>query len=401
MTKNKVKKPNIGLYLKNYKFWIFAYIFLYALGCIADIFLTIIFAETIAFLTAENPEFQKAFTYALFGIGLAVFQKLCWYLINRIYYKYSNKIMSELSLDLAKQAFKLNSKTYNDHDTGTFVQRIVEDPARIIDQLSGLVDTLMNVATALVMFIYVATLNIWASLCFFGLFIIGFVLEYFRLKVRRKNRFVVRRKNDKVHSLTTEIVRSEKDIKSLGLESQLAQVSKQKYEDYRTSRYKMDMTDTNFWSLRNFIVNIGTLLVLLLGIYLMDLGTMTIATYMIIYSNRGSLWDLIFGVGQISNTIVDIKVSHRRMFSLFDEDEFVTEKFGQKEFKNVKGHIKFDKVSYTFKEYEFPEINSLSELKKLQKKKCGGGFQAKRLSARTKSSTGFHLRLRLTQLSLL
>ena len=50
-----------------------------------------------------------------------------------------------------------------------------------------------------------------------ALIIIGFVIESYRVKVRRKNRKIVREKNDKIHSLTTEIVRSEKDIKSLSM----------------------------------------------------------------------------------------------------------------------------------------------------------------------------------------
>ncbi len=294
--------------------------------------------------------------------------------------------MSDLNLDLAKQAFKLNSKTYNDHDTGTFVQRIVEDPAQIVDNLSSLVDMIMEIVTASIMLIYIMTLNLWIALVLIGLAVIAGIIEFKRVKIRRKNKWVVRRKNDKVHSLTTEIVHSEKDIKSLGLEGKLSEVSKSYYEDYRNHRYKLDVTDMNFWSVRNFIIAIGILCTLVFGIWLMDKGIMTLASFMIVYSNRDSLWGVVFNAGNIANTFVTIKVCHKRMFSLFDEDEFVTEKFGDVTLENVVGEIEFKNVSYTFKEYEYEEVKAddLFDKKKRKEHKARNYKSAKKLVSENK-----------------
>ena len=353
MKKNKVSKENhnIGAYLARYKWAIFAYIFLVFIGCACDIFSTIIAASSIEKITI--PDYRKAILLLITVIAIKIFQRICWYLSDRIYFKYSNRIMAELNLDLAKQAFKLNSKTYNDHDTGTFVQRIVEDPAQIIDNLSTIVDMILELASATIMLIYIMTLNFWIAIMLVSLAVVAGIIEFFRVKIRRKNRWIVRRKNDKVHSLTTEIVRSEKDIKSLGLENKLADVSKEYYEDYRNNRYKMDMTDINFRSIRNFIISIGTMAALVFGVKLMDKGLLTMAAFMIVYANRNSLWDLVYNAGNLANTFTNIKVCHRRMFSLYDEEEFVTEKFGKDNLKNIVGEIEFRNVSFTFKEYEY------------------------------------------------
>lgn len=349
--KEKTKRPNIAQYLKRYKVWIFLYALLYVIASVGDVFFTILLAKSVELITLAS--YKKAMINIAFVIVINIVQRFCWYFCSYIYNKKANKIMSELNLDLAKQAFKLNSKTFNDHDTGTFVQRIVDDPARIVDGLATVIDVIMNMATTIVMFIYIATLNIYVSIAFVGIVVIAFIIEYYRVKLRRKHRGIVRKKNDKVNSLTTEIVRSEKDIKSLGLENKLSEVSKENYEDYRKARYKLDMTGTNYGTARNAIIGLGTLLTLILGIYLRQLGLITLATYMIIYSNRGSVWDLVWNIGQLTNLIVDIRVSHDRMFSLYDENEFVTEKFGDKTIENVVGEIEFKAVSYTFREYEY------------------------------------------------
>lgn len=381
---NKQKKLNIGNYLARYKGWIFVYILLTAVASVCDIFRVILMANAIETITI--PNFQKAIYLMLGVVGISIFQRICWYFINLIYFKYSNRIMSDLNLDLAKQAFKLNSKTYNDHDTGTFVQRIVEDPAQIVDNLSSLVDMIMEIVTASIMLIYIMTLNLWIALVLIGLAVIAGIIEFKRVKIRRKNKWVVRRKNDKVHSLTTEIVHSEKDIKSLGLEGKLSEVSKSYYEDYRNHRYKLDVTDMNFWSIRNFIIAIGILCTLVFGIWLMDKGTLTLASFMIVYSNRDSLWGVVFNAGNIANTFVTIKVCHKRMFSLFDEDEFVTEKFGDVTLENVVGEIEFKNVSYTFKEYEYEEIKAddLLDKKKRKEHKARNYKSAKKLVSENK-----------------
>ena len=365
----KVKKPSIAIYLKRYRWQIFLYILISLIATAFEVFMSILLANAIEQITLS--EYNKAITTFLIVIALELASLICYYLINFIYYKYSNKIMSELNLDLAKQAFKLNSKTFNDHDTGTFVQRIVEDPARIVDNLASVVDQIMTLISSLVILIYITTLNLYVSICLLGLLIVGMVIEYFRIKTRRKNRVVVRKENDKINSLTTEIVRSEKDIKSLGLEDKLSDVSKENYNIYRKARYKFDFTDLNFWVSRAIWIEIGTLATLVLGIVLMQKWMLTIATFMIIYSNRRDLTNTVFGFARMANSFIDIKVSHNRMFSLFDEYEFVTEKFhnrmfslfdeyefvtekfGNKHLSDVSGDIEFQDVSFTFREYEF------------------------------------------------
>ena len=99
-----------------------------------------------------------------------------------------------------------------------------------------------------------------------------------------------------------------------------------------------------------------------------DKGLLTLAAFMIINSNKDSLYRIIWNTGYISNAIVDIKVSCDRMFALFDEKEFITEHFGKTNLKNIKGNIEFKNVSYSFKEYEYEDKNKDSKLKKKDKK---------------------------------
>ena len=115
------------------------------------------------------------------------------------------------------------------------------------------------------------------------------------------------------------------------------------------------------------LVGIG---ILLLGVHFIDIGTITLASYMIIYSNNDNLYSLIWGLGNVWGSIIDIRVSTDRMFQLFDEKEFVTEKFGDVELEEVKGSIEFKKVKFTYVEYEEKEdLRKLTAKQRRQLKK--------------------------------
>ena len=354
-------------YFAKYKVAILFYIFVMLVASSSSIAITILSAKGIELITLSM--FKKAIIYAFIVLGLSIFQRLLWFIANTLYIVYSNKIMSNLNYDLAKQSFKLNSKTFNDHDTGTFVMRIVNDPEQVVSKYADIIDIITEIITAFVMLVYILTLNSWIAMIFVGVLIVGIILERKRVKLRRKNHKIVKKTQDKIHSLTTEIVRSEKDIKSLGLEQKLSEVSEENYVAYRKAKFRHNMTDSVFGHSRNFFIDTITTLALILGIAFIDKGLLTLAAFMVIRSNSNSLYRLIWNAGFISNCIVDIKVSTERMFALFDEKEFVTERFGKTNLDVIKGNIEFKNVSYTFKEYEYEDKNKLDDSKSNKQKK--------------------------------
>ena len=124
----------------------------------------------------------------------------------------------------------------------------------------------------------------------------------------------MRRKNDKIYSLTTEIVRSEKDIKSLGLEDKLSEISKKYYDDYKKATYTFEVKDMNMWALRNVIIEVCGILLLILGAYMIDISILTLASFMIIYSNNGNLISFVWSIGKIRDIFLEVNVASSRMF---------------------------------------------------------------------------------------
>jgi len=135
MQKNKI---GLGQYLSKYRFGIFCYILVVAVASVCSIFTTIFLADTIELITIQS--YDLAINKMLIILGIVIFQRLNWWASGVLYDKYSVSIMSDLSNDLARQAFKINSESFASHDTGTFVQRIVTDPEKVVNNLSGIVN---------------------------------------------------------------------------------------------------------------------------------------------------------------------------------------------------------------------------------------------------------------------
>ncbi len=368
MTKN-ISQFNLSKYFKKHVWGITGYILISLLAAACSVFMALIFARAVEFVTLED--YKKAIIFFFAALLISLVRRLCWFFVNIIYYKVSHSVVADLNQDLATRAFVLNSQTYAEHGTGTFVQRIVNDPAQIVGSLANIVTDVVEIITQAVMVIYVATLNIYLALVILGVMLVSMVIEYFRVKLRRKNRRFARKKHDKINSLTTEIVRSEKDIKALGLESSLSKISRQNYDDYRKAAQKAEITDICWWSVRNFVIETVGILMLILGVIFIDRGTLTLAAFMIVYSNNDNLYGLVWRIGNILTSMTDIKVASERMVAIFDEDEFASERFGKSHLDGINGEIKFKNVAYSYREFEEVKDENKKGKKKSERKLIG------------------------------
>lgn len=339
--------------LKKYKWIIALYVVLYLLSSGCTIGVTIFSANTVALITDKS--YLMAIYYTIAVIGFVSLSRAFEWIADYIFYKYTAKITLELNESLANQIFKFTSKTYSDHDTGTFIQRVLDDPRQMLDQLSRFIQEVASLVSSVVMVVYVSTLNVWLALLFVALVVGGTALEVARVRIRHGMRSKLKRRNDKVYSLTTEIVRSEKDIKSMGLEEKLSNETHTCYQDYQNYNFKTELVDLNFWQGRNILIDIATYVILLLGVVFIQKGLISIAVYMIVFANRHDFYSLVWQLGHVGDIFADVKVSLSRMSELFDETEFTTEHFGTVELPKVDNgsEIVFKDVEYGYKNIEY------------------------------------------------
>ena len=369
--KEKKQKPfSVGKYFAKHKVAIAFYLMFDLIGSACTVFSSVLLAEAIALVSGINPNFQKAIWIFVFSMGMYALRRLCFFSSTVIYQKTSNKMMAEMNHDVSIQAFKLNSKAYSDNNTGTFVQRMVSEPDNVVRNIVNLVDIITAMLTSISIIAYVAVLNIYIGIIVFATIGLAGFLENYRVRKFRRNQNIVRKKGDKVNSLATEIVRSEKDVKSLGLEDKLSEVSKENYIEYKNSHYKMSMENIRVHQFRNAFLELMGLVMLVVGVLLLEKGIMTLATFMLVYSNHNGLYNLVWHIGNVADFATSIKVASKRMADLFDENEFPAEHFGNVSLDKVKGRIEFKRVDFSFIEYEAkPDISKMTRKERKEYKK--------------------------------
>ena len=338
-------------YLKKYSGWISFYIFVFVLVTVVDVFIPILTANAVEDITFN--EYRSAIYNLLFVIGLSIASYFLSGLLNFLYNRYGMRMIGDISLDCVAQSFKISSQSYSNHSSGQFMDRIVNDPDRIVNELSSMVNMISNIVTTLIIIIYVFILNYIIGLCVVALLIVSLIITSVRLKKFNKNMQSSDKARENLVSIVNETIKSEKDIKTTGLEQKLKDTVNDRTNNNVKENYKLYNTNQILRLFNNALLEVLLLGVLILGIVLMEKGLVTIAIFMVIYSYRGSIKSFSNFIGFFFESIATIKNSLGRIRELFEDKEYELEKFGNVHLDKVQGEIEFKDVIFKYKEFEY------------------------------------------------
>ena len=345
------KNFKLTKYLKKYSGWISFYIFVFVLVTIVDVFIPILTANAVEDITFN--EYRSAIYNLLFVIGLSIASYFLSGLLNFLYNRYGMRMIGDISLDCVAQSFKISSQSYSNHSSGQFMDRIVRDPDRIVNELSSMVNMISNIVTTLIIIIYVFILNYIIGLCVVALLIVSLIITSVRLKKFNKNMQSSYKARENLVSIVNETIKSEKDIKTTGLEQKLKDTVNDRTNNTVKENYKLYNTNQTLRLFNNALLEVLLLGVLILGIVLMEKGLVTIAIFMVIYSYRGSIKSFSNFIGFFFESIATIKNSLGRIRELFEDKEYELEKFGNVHLDKVQGEIEFKDVIFKYKEFEY------------------------------------------------
>ena len=351
MVRKAQKAFSMSKYLKKYSWHIAFYIFVFVMSTVVDVFIPILTANAVEDVTLQR--YDGAIYNFLFVLGLSVMQYLLMSLLNFLYNRYGMRMIGDMSLDCVAQTFKINSRSYSSHNSGAFMERVARDPERVVGELSSFVNMISNIVSTFVIVIYVFILNYIIGLCVVGTILIALIVDTIRLKKFDKNLKSTNTAREEFVSIVNETIKSEKDIKTSGLEDKLKKVVDERTKKNMKEHYNLYNTNQILRTVRSALQEVMIFATLILGIVLMEKGLVTIAIFMVIYSYRGSIKSFSSFIGFLSESMSTIKNSLGRIRELFEDDEFEMEKFGNVRLENVAGKIEFKNVAFKYKEYEF------------------------------------------------
>ena len=356
-------------YFSRHKFTIALYLLLMVVAYASNIIVTLEAAKFLAAIAELSYAF--AIKLILIILGLDVFNNLMWLVLNYIYCELFSKITLRMRKDLISHTFRINSRSFSDAQTGVFIHRISSEPDHLVDALDGIVEQFTNLIRYTFIVVYTSFLNLYVGLVLLVTVIILSVIEVIRNRLRSKHARQERRVVEGISSLTNEIVRSEKDIKALGLEESLEAETDVRFKSYRKIFMKRRMTSRSIGTIRDIGLIAALTLISIIAINSLSANALTMASFMFIYTNRGSLEYVIWGVGHISERIADFKVASDRIKEIYSEEKYETEKFGDKQLENFSGKITFNKVKFGYLERKILSTDEEDSGRKAKKTKKG------------------------------
>jgi ATP-binding cassette, subfamily B, bacterial MsbA len=242
---------------------------------------------------------------------------------------------------------------YNKRPVGDIIYRLDEDVYGIDSFISLIVnEILMDVLTAVFILIICLKLD-WKvtliSLCFFPFYLL--TQKYFGDKIRKQKQLLIKKSSDLL-SFIEENITSIRAIKSFVMESKKLDTYTKKNKYLIKQDLKMDLLESYAGSVMGIITFTPLLIILWYGSYQVMTGALTLGSLIAIYTYVGKLFDPIESLGGIHIAIQSTMVSVNRVFEFMDKKPKVQERKNAKPIRDLKGHVRFDDVSFYYKKGE-------------------------------------------------
>ncbi len=280
------------------------------------------------------------------------------------------KITTKMRVDLAQQAFKLSSKTYADHNTNNIISRINNDPENVFLMVTYIINQIQSTIAAAIMTIYIAFINFYLGLVLLAFVVGAGLVEMYRRKRSKNMSRIIQSKDERVSSLLVEIVKSEKDVKSLNLEENLKADFERLNNNSIKDKNKRNIMNNTWWAVTDLLLRLGSTISLLIGISLYDKTIISLSALILVYTYRSYTYTLSVNMSSIYDYIMKLKLAIERINELFLDEEYQVEHFGSRHLKNVKGRIEFKNVSFSYVEYEYR--NKFEHMDRKQRKHAKG-----------------------------
>ncbi len=342
-TKNNLKMS--WKFIKNNKKKLFFIVFLSFLVSLLSVAIPIFTAKLL--LSLSDGLLMELVKVAGFILIIEVSRNIINTSMRHIYDYYVLDTVTEIQMEMFKETLKIRTSEIDKNTSGTFIERINNDTNEIVNVFDVTISSFLDVISNFGVLIAV----IFISYPMFFFFVITSFINAFINHKRRNKVFEQQKKyrkmREKKTGLISEVVRGVKDIKLLGAEegmldktkAQLKKVNKEMIIINKTSR----VFNFLFWNIRD----VFDFLFILFGVYLIRIDSLSISNFVILYTYRGRIENLLDYFNRMADVLKDFNLSATRVFEILDKG-FKKEKINGTDIENVKGNIEFKEVSFSY-----------------------------------------------------
>ena len=350
MNKNMIKF--LYSYLKEYKiqylFGGFIVIISSLLGVLSG-YLNGISVEKITTL-----EFKLAIIVLIIYFFCNILKSLFRKISNAIFQKVSNNCMEKITYNVFEKIGLLPARAFEEKSSGEFINLVTNDSTNIISNINSLIWIGSDIIAVLVISIYIL-INSW--IIFLEIIFYFFTKKY--MPLIKNNQKEIKKDIDKTTSKVNESIRGVREIRALGIREKINKnVQTDIFSVFKKRNEIVDFTENYYRIIRDMnSVLEATVFITSIVLLMNNLVSLTFVIAMTWYIYR--FMYLFESITSISTNFQTLIVSSERIMKILNNDLYNDIKFGNIN-KKVNGNVKFNNVTFKYKEDENNILNNFS-----------------------------------------
>ena len=262
--------------------------------------------------------------------------------------KIESNLSRRLSVMVYKKTLNLPSYAFEEKTSGELINRITSDTETLSNTFNSIIQILINSIGCIIILIYIL-FNSWVVAVEIAVFLLLILLitKIFNPKIKKINK-ELKAKKDEYTALSTESIRGIREIKTLGIKSNLLEEVK----ELRKLIFNKDVEDITLhrtysiimWFIK-FCLETVVFATCLIEIYY---GRSTIGFFMAMTWYIYKYTWLIDNLTSMNRMYQRLFVSLKRINEIIDNTLYKDETYGSVNLKKISGVIRFDNVTFNY-----------------------------------------------------
>ena len=278
---------------------------------------------------------------------IEILRNVILYFFRKIFELYSISATTNAQIKMFEETLKIKTIVVEDNTTGMFIDRINNDTEDIINTFSNLCSVFINMISNIGVFLAVFVINKYMFIYFVISFIIIVMIENKKNNICYEKTKKLRLIDERKTGLISEIVRGLQDIKLLNAQAGILRKTRKQLQDINNERINIVKVVSNFQLISGVVSNLFDVLFFALGCLLVHLNSLTIANFVILYTYKSRVDNLLNYYNSFIMYVKNFNLSATRVFEVIG-DTFDKESDDGKNINKLSGKIEFKDVSFAY-----------------------------------------------------
>lgn len=266
--------------------------------------------------------------------------------LRNAFVKVQTIVSNSLKKDIINSYFQIRNKELIKTSSGVFLTRITSDPEVIVRAFMAIRTNISTILSNLFVFVYIFYLHpLLGTITVIGTIVV-YIVEKKAMDKWSAYRKIINKAKDSNTTVINEGIKGVLDIKLLNITDYFKDKINNNFDEMYKETIKSNKVDNNYSFLRDFVVDMFTYVVIVLGIIFVKKDIMTMAGVIALFMYKDRLFTSVLHIAWSQRELKEFALSAERIFEVIDK--YPKEKYGNIRINDLKGKIELKNVKFAY-----------------------------------------------------